>query len=106
MALSPVRLRASMIVGSADAIALTRANSPALIASMKAAALSVMPRFYLSTAQAGLKACTTSRVVQSFRSAVPLIAIIFSTRHAGAQTAPPFHDRPPLGAEITVGPIA
>ena len=49
MALSPVRLRASMSVGSADTIAFTRSNSPALIASMKAALLEVvsgMPRFY------------------------------------------------------------
>src|SRR5476649_890040 len=49
MALSPVRLRASMSVGSADTIAFTRSNSPALIASMKAALLetaSGMLRFY------------------------------------------------------------
>ena len=49
MALSPVRLRASMSVGSADTIAFTRSNSPALIASMKAALLEVvsgMHRFY------------------------------------------------------------
>ncbi len=49
MALSPVRLRASMSVGSADTIAFTRSNSPALIASMKAALLEVvsgMIRFY------------------------------------------------------------
>ena len=49
MALSPVRLRASMSVGSADTIAFTRSNSPALIASMKAALLEVasgIPRFY------------------------------------------------------------
>src|SRR5438093_900647 len=50
MALSPVRPRASMSVGSADTIALTRSYSPALIASMNAAAAaaSVMGRFYLS----------------------------------------------------------
>src|SRR5947207_6831548 len=46
MALSPVRLRASMSVGSADTIAFTRSNSPALIASMKPAA-SGIGRFYL-----------------------------------------------------------
>ena len=53
MALSPVRLRASMSVGSADTIAFTRSNSPALIASMKAALLEVvsgMPRFYRAPA--------------------------------------------------------
>src|SRR5215210_3550230 len=49
MALSPVRLRASMSVGSAVTIAFTRSNSPALIASMKAALLDVVSgisRFY------------------------------------------------------------
>src|SRR2546423_11593082 len=48
MALSPVRPRASMSAGSSDTIALTRSNSPALIASMNAAALdtSGMGRLY------------------------------------------------------------
>src|SRR5262245_59088772 len=81
MALSPVRLRASINVGSADSIALTRSNSPALIASMNAAPLSAMPRFYLAIA-----CCLRS---------VP----------AAAQTPIAFEERPPLGAEITVGPI-
>src|SRR4029077_2339610 len=80
MALSPVRLRASISVGSADTIAFTRSNSPALIASMKAA-LSVMVRFYLAMAW-----CL-----------VPIAA--------AAQTAIAFEDWPPLSAEITVGPI-
>src|SRR5579872_992898 len=57
MALSPVRLRASMSVGSADTIAFTRSNSPALIASMKASRVaSGMPQFY--QASAGLRVCT------------------------------------------------
>src|SRR5215471_13140114 len=81
MALSPVRLRASISVGSADTIAFTRSNSPALIASMKAAALSVMGRFYLA-----IMGC--------------LVAV-----SAAAQTPISFEERPPLGAEITVGPI-
>src|SRR5215470_17268784 len=81
MALSPVRLRASMSVGSADTIALTRSNSPAFIASMKAAALSGMPRFYL------------------------LALFLLAASGARAQTPVSFEERPPLGAELTVGPI-
>src|SRR5207249_2788468 len=81
MALSPVRLRASISVGSADTIAFTRSNSPALIASMKAAASSGMPKFYLA------------------------IAFCLAAAPVHAQTPPSFQDRPPLGAEITVGPI-
>src|SRR5262245_7086555 len=81
MALSPVRLRASISVGSADTIAFTRSNSPALIASMKAAAVSDMGKFYLAIG------CW-------------LVAV-----SAAAQTPLSFEDRPPLGAEITVGPI-
>src|SRR5262245_28573704 len=46
MALSPVRLRASSSAGSAVTIAFTRSNSPALMASINAAA-SGMARFYL-----------------------------------------------------------
>src|SRR5581483_1265285 len=78
MALSPVRLRASMSVGSADTIALTRSNSPALMASMKAAAVSDMARFYL------------------------LVLFVLVATAARAQEPPPFDERPPLGAEITV----
>src|SRR5882672_4507343 len=95
IALSPERLRASMSVGSADTIAFTRSNSPALIASMKAALLEVVSGMHRSypgcVAAAGLKACTTTvakagttvrvlvvqafrpagfRVAQTFRSAV------------------------------------
>src|SRR5436305_13838858 len=81
MALSPVRLRASASVGSADTIAFTRSNSPALIASMNAAASSAMSRFYL------------------------LIVFSFAAAAARAQDAPRFQERPPLGAEITVDAI-
>src|SRR5262245_23907033 len=81
MALSPVRLRASINVGSADTIAFTRSNSPALIASMKAAAFSLMGRFYLA-----------------------IVGCLVSVS-AAAQTPISFEERPPLGAEITVGPI-
>src|SRR3954467_5591303 len=49
MALSSIRPHASMSVGSADTIALTRSNSPALIASMNAAAAAAsgIRRFYI-----------------------------------------------------------
>src|SRR4029078_7791904 len=82
MALSPVRLRASMRVGSADTIAFTRSNSPALIASMKAALLEVvsgMPRFY--------------------RAAL-LTAIVLAAADARAQT-PPVIDQPRLGSTFS-----
>src|SRR3954451_22668901 len=105
MALSPVRLRASMSVGSADTIAFTRSNSPALIASMKAALLEVvsgMPRFYRVTA--GLKACTTgrpaARVVQTYRSAV--LALLLFAPSASAQS-PRVIEQPLLGATLTAG---
>src|SRR6185436_12796003 len=87
MALSPVRLRASMSVGSADTIAFTRSNSPALIASMKAALLEVvsgMPRSYPGVAFVVFFAFVTT---------------------AHAQTPQTSADRPPLGAAVTVGPL-
>src|SRR3979490_113597 len=99
MALSPVRLRASMSVGSADTIAFTRSNSPALIASMKAALLEVvsgMHRSYpgcgaaagLTTlATAVLGACPTSLVVQTFRSAVFAAAILIAGAGQAQTTA-------------------
>src|SRR6476661_5732303 len=87
MALSPVPLRASMSVGSTDTIAFTRSNSPALIASMKAALLLVvsgMARFYPVWVAIAL-ACAGS---------------------AGAQTdTSPSRERPPLGAWFTVEPL-
>src|SRR5262249_21511574 len=81
MALSPVRLRASIKVGSAETIAFTRSNSPTLIASMKAAACRVMGSFY------------------------PALLVCLMPGAAAAQTPISFEERPPLGAEITVGPI-
>src|SRR6267143_3631353 len=83
MALSPVRPRASMSVGSADTIALTRSYSPALIASMNAAAAaaSVMGRFYLALAF-GLMA---SSAAAQTREAIQL---------------------PPLGSTLTVNALA
>src|SRR5438552_16698176 len=87
MALSPPRLCASMSAGSADTIAFTRSNSPALIASMKAALLEVasgMPRFYRGRS-AGI---------------VAIVSIAFAA-HPGAQTPRP-QERPALGAAITV----
>src|SRR5207244_12131437 len=87
MALSPVRLCASMSVGSADTIAFTRSNSPALIASMKAALLEVasgIPRFY---------------------RAAMIVALVGDGAAARAQTSsrpPASQERPPLGASMTV----
>src|SRR3954469_11925449 len=63
MALSPVPLRALMSAGSADTIAFTRSNSPALIASMKAApleALSGMLRFYTAGVMLAMTATVAS----------------------------------------------
>src|SRR6202023_3586203 len=80
MALSPVRLRASMSVGSADTIAFTRSNSPALIASMKAALLEVvsgMPRVYQ-----------------------PPVVLVLLAGAAHAQT-PPVIEQPLLGSTLT-----
>src|SRR3954452_3467045 len=88
MALSPVRLRASISVGSADTIALTRSNSPALMASMNAAAVSGMGKFYRVGGLARL------------RAACGLVLSLAAP--AAAQPPLPFEDRPPLGAEITV----
>src|SRR3977135_3721405 len=90
MALSPLRLRASMSAGSADTIAFTRSNSPALIASMKEALLdvaSVLPRIHRGRA-AGI---------------VVALALAFAAR-PHAQTPRP-EERPALGAAITVDPL-
>src|SRR5213596_262361 len=87
MAVSPVRLRASMSVGSADTIAFTRSNSPALIASMKAAVLALLSgigRFYLAAMG------PTARALAAL--------VVCCTASAYAQ-AP---DRPPLGSSITI----
>src|SRR4249919_1415846 len=91
MALSPVRLCALMSVGSADTIAFTRSNSPALIASMKAALLEVasgIPRFY----RAAL--------------IVALLGLAVPARAQDPTPPPPMsQERPPLGASITVGAL-
>src|SRR5499427_7485461 len=81
MALSPLRPRASTKVGPAETIAFTRSNYPTLLVSMNAAALSVMGRLYLA------------------------ILWCLMPGAAAAQTPISFEERPPLGAEITVGPI-
>src|SRR4051794_6637416 len=94
MALSPVRLRASMSVGSADTIAFTRSNSPALIASMKAALLEVvsgMHRFYPVWVVLALACCG------SVNAQTPAAA--------GEQQTPASQQRPPLGAWFTVEPL-
>src|SRR5881397_2685577 len=91
MALSPPRLCASMSAGSADTIAFTRSNSPALIASIKAALLEVvsgMPRFY-----------------RAVRAAAVIVALVATAGVARAQTSPtprPSQERPTLGASVTV----
>src|SRR6185295_3730551 len=93
MALSPLRLRASMSVGSADAIAFTRSNSPALIASMKAALLEVvsgMPPSYPGVVFVVFMALTATARAQ----APPT-----------AQAPQTPRERPPLGAVMTAGPI-
>src|SRR5437016_3494557 len=86
MALSPVRLRASMSVGSADTIAFTRSNSPALIASMNAAApvalVSGMPRFY-------------PVIIAS------LVALLTACRVSAQTPARPASGQPPLGSTLT-----
>src|SRR5262245_2563417 len=83
MALSPVRLRASINAGSAETIAFTRSNSPALMASMNAA-LSGMARFYLPCLLAAL-------------ASVPAAA-----QSTSPPSSPPAQERPPLGSTITV----
>src|SRR5437762_14283189 len=87
MALSPLRLCASMSAGSSDTIAVARSKSPALIASMKAALLEVasgMSRFYRGRS-AGI---------------VAVVSIAFAGP-TGAQTPGP-QERPALGAAMTV----
>src|SRR5437867_13155093 len=85
MALSPVRPRASMSVGSVEIIAFTRSYSPALIASMNAASFSGIGRLYLSR-RAGIRAALFTLAI-----AAPAVA----------QT-PDRIERPPLGSTLTV----
>src|SRR6185295_7460329 len=95
MALSPVRPRASMSVGSADTIALTRSNSPALMASMNdaAAAASGMGRFY------------RARRFPWMRSTSMTIALITIAANASAQNNENIRV-PPLGSTLTVNALA
>src|SRR5262245_28744337 len=95
MALSPVRPHASMSVGSADTIALTRSNSPALIASMNAAeaAASGMGKLYLSGRSKSLR-------VMAF-----IIALVSAAPLARAQTSESIRV-PPLGSTLTVDALA
>src|SRR3954465_12905319 len=81
IALSPLRLRASMRAGSADTIAFTRSNSPALIASMKAALLDVasgMHRYYPGLAFVCVLACASAAGAQTSaaqREQMPLLGV-------------------------------
>src|SRR5262245_50430767 len=90
MALSPVRLRASMSDGSADSIAFTRSNSPALMASMNDR-LSGMARFYLALAVALAVAAPAAA-----QSASP------PSSQDNAPPRPSSQERPPLGSSFPV----
>src|SRR5439155_749129 len=89
MALSPFFARDSSSAGSAESIAFTRSNSPALIASMNAGA-SAIARLYLPGG---------CRVL-----AMAAALVVAEAQRAGAQ-APP-GDRPPLGSHVTAAPLA
>src|SRR3954469_11660496 len=83
MAVSPVRLRASMSVGSAHPIPFARSNSPALIASMKAALLEVV-----------------SGMLRFYRGGCAAVAIITLVA-AAAAAQPPAVEQPLLGSVLT-----
>src|SRR5207237_8964673 len=89
MALSPFLARDSISAGSAESIAFTRSNSPALIASMNAGA-SAIARLYLPGG---------CRVL-----AMAAALVVAEAQRAGAQ-APP-GDRTPLGSHVTAAPLA
>src|ERR1700730_6740587 len=87
MALSPVPLRASTSVGSADNNPLTRSNSPALIAVIRSDSVDpMMLRFYLAVPVASLAlammAVSSSAVGQT--AALPEQPLLGSTLNAGA----------------------
>src|SRR5438876_2158514 len=123
MALSPVRPRASISVGSADTIAFTRSYSPALMASMNAASLSGMDKLYLADApQNGLSRTPKEHedheatmykmffvylrdfvMIRALALALALALVIAAP--AGAQT-PDRIVRPPLGSTLTVDALA
>src|SRR5262245_20225682 len=96
MALSPVRPHASMSVGSADTIALTRSNSPVLIASMNAAedAASGMGKLYLWGRWYALRAGFLA------------ISLLSSALLAHAQTGNENIRVPPLGSTLTADALA
>src|SRR5881628_1444844 len=109
MALSPVRLCASMSAGSADTIAFTRSNSPALIASMKAALLEVvsgMPRFYrgrrATAGWYGRAVEARARTSPAARMFGPAVFTAFVLAAAGAAAQPPsVFEQPLLGSTLT-----
>src|SRR5256884_4058090 len=89
MALSPFFARDSASAGSAESIAFTRSNSPALIASMNAGA-SAIARLYL---RGGCRVLAMAAAL-----------VVAEAQRAAAQ-APP-GDRPPLGSHVTAAPLA
>src|SRR5438874_380018 len=89
MALSPFFARDSSSAGSAESIAFTRSNSPALIASMNAGA-SAIARLYL---RGGCRVLAMAAAL-----------VVAEAQRAAAQ-APP-GDRPPLGSHVTAAPLA
>src|ERR671931_2021531 len=86
MALSPFRARDSTSAGSAESIAFTRSNSPALIASMNAASSAIARLYRLRR-----------RVAAAF---------LFAAVAASARAQTPPADRPPLGSHVTTAPLA
>src|SRR3954468_24936477 len=112
MALSPVRPRASRSAGSADNIAFRRSYSPALIASMNAASVSVsIDGLYLLRSREDrrkdphlrpnwpLGDVPPSRLVFSFVSFVFFVS--FAIPGASQTTSDPI-ERAPLGSTLTV----
>jgi hypothetical protein len=94
-----------MSVGSSDTIAFTRSNSPALIASMKAALLDVvsciMPRFYPGAEVVVFFACAQfSRHRPTFLLASIALAILFAPAPAAGQPAT-LPEQPLLGTTFT-----
>src|SRR4051794_33730263 len=95
-----------MSAGSADTIAFTRSYSPALIASMNAAALSGMDGLYLrsKSATVGSRVCCVSFV--SFVSFVFFVVFVVPARPAAAQSKPDRGERPPIGSTLTADALA
>src|SRR6266571_7652502 len=112
MALSPVRPRASRSAGSADTIAFTRSYSPAFIASMNAASVSVsIDGLYLLRGcedprkdphlrpNSPLRDVPRSKIVFAFVSVVSFVSFAIP---AASQTPSGPIERPPLGSTLTV----